>query len=89
MYNFYLCSFEKQDGVVLMATTRNHKQIDEALRRPGRMDRVFHLQSPTEMEREKILRNAAEETMDKELIDLVDWRKVIFPVLYSLVILYR
>lgn len=60
-----------------MATTRNHKQIDEALRRPGRMDRVFHLQSPTEMERERILHNAAEETMDRELIDLVDWRKVI------------
>ncbi|EOA33079.1 hypothetical protein CARUB_v10016416mg [Capsella rubella] len=71
-----LDGFEKQDGVVLMATTRNHKQIDEALRRPGRMDRVFHLQSPTEMERERILHNAAEETMDKELIDLVDWRKV-------------
>lgn len=77
IYNFYLCSFEKQDGVVLMATTRNHKQIDEALRRPGRMDRIFHLQSPTEMERERILHNAAEETMDRELIDLVDWRKVI------------
>ena len=61
----------------MMATTRNHKQIDEALRRPGRMDRIFHLQSPTEMEREKILHNAAEETMDRELIDLVDWRKVI------------
>lgn len=60
-----------------MATTRNHKQIDEALRRPGRMDRVFHLQSPTEMERERILHNAAEETMDRELVDLVDWRKVI------------
>lgn len=71
-----LDGFEKQDGVVLMATTRNHKQIDEALRRPGRMDRIFHLQSPTEMEREKILHNAAEETMDRELIDLVDWRKV-------------
>lgn len=60
-----------------MATTRNHKQIDEALRRPGRMDRVFHLQSPTEMERERILHNAAEETMDRELVDLVDWHKVI------------
>lgn len=60
-----------------MATTRNHKQIDEALRRPGRMDRVFHLQSPTELERERILHNAAEETMDRELVDLVDWRKVI------------
>lgn len=71
-----LDGFEKQDGVVLMATTRNLKQIDEALQRPGRMDRVFHLQRPTQTEREKILRVAAKETMDDELIDFVDWRKV-------------
>ncbi|KAL4637644.1 hypothetical protein ACB092_03G091900 [Castanea dentata] len=71
-----LDGFEKQDGVVLMATTRNLKQIDEALQRPGRMDRVFHLQRPTQAEREKILHNAAKETMDNDLIDFVDWIKV-------------
>ncbi|XP_027096823.1 probable inactive ATP-dependent zinc metalloprotease FTSHI 5, chloroplastic isoform X1 [Coffea arabica] len=71
-----LDGFEKQDGVVLMATTRNLKQIDEALQRPGRMDRIFHLQRPTQRERERILHIAAKETMDEELIDLVDWRKV-------------
>lgn len=71
-----LDGFENQDGVILMATTRNLKQIDEALQRPGRMDRVLHLQRPTQMEREKILRIAAKETMDNELIDLVDWKKV-------------
>lgn len=59
-----------------MATTRNLKQIDEALQRPGRMDRVLHLQRPTQLEREKILRLAAKETMDHELIDFVDWKKV-------------
>lgn len=69
--------FEKQDGVVLMATTRNLKQIDEALQRPGRMDRVFHLQRPTQSEREKILQIAAEGSMDEELINYVDWKKVI------------
>lgn len=68
--------FERQDGVVLMATTRNLKQIDQALQRPGRMDRVFHLQRPTQAEREKILHIAAKETMDQELIDFVDWAKV-------------
>ncbi|RVW38072.1 Retrovirus-related Pol polyprotein from transposon RE2 [Vitis vinifera] len=67
--------FEKQDGVVLMATTRNLKQIDQALQRPGRMDRIFYLQQPTQTEREKILRIAAKETMDDELIDYVDWGK--------------
>ncbi|XP_052203783.1 probable inactive ATP-dependent zinc metalloprotease FTSHI 5, chloroplastic isoform X2 [Diospyros lotus] len=71
-----LDGFEKQEGVVLMATTRNLRQIDEALQRPGRMDRVFHLQRPTQIEREKILRIAAKETMDEELVDFVDWRKV-------------
>ncbi|CAL1382597.1 unnamed protein product [Linum trigynum] len=71
-----LDGFEKQDGVVLMATTRNIKQIDEALQRPGRMDRVFYLQRPTQAEREKILHTAAKETMDEELIDFVDWSKV-------------
>ncbi|KAI3698633.1 hypothetical protein L2E82_42328 [Cichorium intybus] len=71
-----LDGFEKQDGVVLMATTRNLKQIDEALQRPGRMDRIFNLQRPTQTEREKILQIAAKETMDPELIDFVDWQKV-------------
>ncbi|KAL9992706.1 putative peptidase M41, AAA+ ATPase domain, ATPase, AAA-type, core [Helianthus debilis subsp. tardiflorus] len=71
-----LDGFEKQDGVVLMATTQNLKKIDEALQRPGRMDRIFHLQLPTQAERERILQIAAKETMDPDLIDFVDWRKV-------------
>ncbi|CAI9094916.1 OLC1v1030747C1 [Oldenlandia corymbosa var. corymbosa] len=71
-----LDGFEKQEGVVLMATTRNLKQIDEALQRPGRMDRIFRLQRPTQAERERILQLAAKETMDEELVDFVDWGKV-------------
>jgi len=59
-----------------MATTRNLKQIDEALQRPGRMDRIFHLQRPTQAEREKILYLSAKETMDDQFIDYVDWKKV-------------
>ncbi|KAL6579408.1 hypothetical protein OROMI_009624 [Orobanche minor] len=72
----FIIGFEKQDGVVLMATTRNLKQIDEALKRPGRMDRIFHLQHFTQAEREKILSVAAKETMDEDLIGFVDWKKV-------------
>nr|QKY65100.1 AAA-type ATPase family protein [Passiflora contracta] len=71
-----LDGFEKQEGVVLMATTRNITKIDKALQRPGRMDRVFYLQLPSQTEREKILQMAAKETMDEEVIDFVDWRKV-------------
>ena len=73
-----LCRIEKQDGVVLMATTKNLKQIDQALCRPGQMDRIFPLQCPTQGEREKILQIAARETMDPHLIDFVDWKKVIW-----------
>lgn len=71
-----LDGFEKQDGVVLMATTRNLNQVDQALRRPGRMDRIFNLQRPTQAEREKLLRTAAKGSMDPEVVDFVDWRKV-------------
>lgn len=60
-----------------MATTRNLNQVDQALRRPGRMDRIFNLQRPTQAEREKLLRTAAKGSMDPEVVDFVDWRKVI------------
>ncbi|KAJ4810110.1 ATP-dependent zinc metalloprotease FtsH [Rhynchospora pubera] len=71
-----LDGFEKQDGVVLMATARNIRKIDEAVRRPGRMDRVLRLQSPTQVERERILLFAAKESMDEELASFVNWKKV-------------
>lgn len=60
-----------------MATTKNLKQVDSALKRPGRMDRIFRLQNLSPTEREKILRGAAKETMDEEIVDFVDWKKVI------------
>lgn len=78
----FLGRFEKPDGVVLIATTRNLKQIDQALQRPGRMDRVLHLQRPTQVEREKILKMAAKESMDEELIGYVDWKKVMYSFEY-------
>ncbi|XP_031484872.1 probable inactive ATP-dependent zinc metalloprotease FTSHI 5, chloroplastic isoform X2 [Nymphaea colorata] len=71
-----LDGFEKQEGVVLLATTSNLKQVDPALRRPGRMDRILHLQRPTQLEREKILYTAAKDTMDEQLVGYVDWKKV-------------
>ncbi|KAI3788418.1 hypothetical protein L2E82_01184 [Cichorium intybus] len=45
-----LDGLEKQDGFVLMATTRNLKQMDEALQHPGCMDRIFYLQRPMQIE---------------------------------------
>jgi hypothetical protein len=49
------------------------------------MDRIFHLQRPTQTERETILYSAAKETMDDQLIDYVDWKKVYlkFPLSFN------
>lgn len=71
-----LDGFETQEGVVLLATSSRPGNIDEALRRPGRMDRTIMLPMPNKGERELILRKAAEETMDCDLIELVDWKEM-------------
>ncbi|CAM6088523.1 unnamed protein product [Calypogeia fissa] len=71
-----LDGFETQEGVVLVATTSRPFAIDEALRRPGRMDRTIQLPMPNKREREQILRQAAHKTMDADLVDYVDWAKV-------------
>ncbi|KAG6544312.1 hypothetical protein Mapa_014315 [Marchantia paleacea] len=71
-----LDGFETQEGVVLVATTSRPYAIDEALRRPGRMDRTIELPLPNKREREQILRQVAFATMDAHLVDLVDWSKV-------------
>lgn len=71
-----LDGFETQEGVVFMATTRKPGAIDEALRRPGRMDRTITLPMPDEREREMILRSAALTTMHGDVVNFVDWKKV-------------
>eukprot|EP01018_Ginkgo_biloba_P009872 Gb_28496 [translate_table: standard] len=71
-----LDGFETQEGVVMIATTRRPEAIDDALRRPGRMDRTISLPIPNERERELMLRFAAKGTMHGDLVDFVDWQKV-------------
>lgn len=71
-----LDGFETQEGVVLIATTSRPYAIDEALRRPGRMDRTIQLPMPNVVEREQILRKVAPETMDPKHVDFVDWAEV-------------
>ncbi|KAI5062980.1 hypothetical protein GOP47_0021527 [Adiantum capillus-veneris] len=71
-----LDGFETQEGVVLVATSSRPETIDEALRRPGRMDRTITLPMPNKSERETILRKSAKETMDDDLIELVDWNEM-------------
>lgn len=73
-----LDGFEKQEGVLLMATVsdKGWGKIDPALLRPGRMDRIFRLGPPKPIEREMILRTAARDNMDPEFVEFVDWKKV-------------
>lgn len=71
-----LDGFETQEGVVLIATTSRPYAIDEALRRPGRMDRTIQLPMPNINEREDILRKVAADTMDPKHVDFVDWAEV-------------
>ncbi|XP_024370522.1 probable inactive ATP-dependent zinc metalloprotease FTSHI 5, chloroplastic [Physcomitrium patens] len=71
-----LDGFETQEGVVLIATTSRPYAIDEALRRPGRMDRTIQLPTPNVTEREQILRKVATDTMDPKHVGFVDWAEV-------------
>ncbi|KAL9257626.1 putative inactive ATP-dependent zinc metalloprotease FTSHI 5, chloroplastic [Drosera capensis] len=75
------CRFEKQEGVLLMATVSDKGlgKIDPALLRPGRMDRTFQLGPPKPIEREMILRTAARDNMDPEFAEFVDWKKALRP----------
>lgn len=71
-----LDGFETQDGVVLLATSSRPGNIDEALRRPGRIDRTIMLPMPNKRERELVMRRAAQASMDHALIELVDWKEM-------------
>ncbi|CAK9878262.1 unnamed protein product [Sphagnum jensenii] len=71
-----LDGFETQEGVVLIATTSRPWAIDEALRRPGRMDRTIQLPMPNRREREQILQKVAQDSMDSRLVNVVDWADV-------------
>eukprot|EP00270_Netrium_digitus_P012882 TRINITY_DN4230_c0_g5_i1.p1 TRINITY_DN4230_c0_g5~~TRINITY_DN4230_c0_g5_i1.p1 ORF type:complete len:636 (-),score=216.65 TRINITY_DN4230_c0_g5_i1:175-1833(-) len=71
-----LDGFETQEGVVLLATTTRPWNVDPALRRPGRMDRLIALPTPNAQEREGMLLAAAKRFMSPHLVSAVDWRYV-------------
>ncbi|XP_057855194.1 probable inactive ATP-dependent zinc metalloprotease FTSHI 5, chloroplastic [Cryptomeria japonica] len=68
-----LDGFETQEGVVFIASAERPDAIDEALRRPGRMDRTITISLPTEKERRTILQSAAKGMTHG---DHIDWEKV-------------
>ncbi|XP_024529282.1 probable inactive ATP-dependent zinc metalloprotease FTSHI 5, chloroplastic [Selaginella moellendorffii] len=71
-----LDGFETQEGVVVLATTSHPERIDEALRRPGRMDRTIKLLPPNRTQREQMLRLIARNTMFPHVVDWVNWAEV-------------
>jgi cell division protease FtsH len=48
--------FDPLDGVVVIAATNRPDDLDEALKRPGRFDRMVNVSPPTSSGREEILR---------------------------------
>jgi cell division protease FtsH len=48
--------FDPLDGVVVIAATNRPEDLDEALKRPGRFDRMVTVSAPTSAGREEILR---------------------------------
>jgi cell division protease FtsH len=48
--------FDPLDGVVVIAATNRPDDLDEALKRPGRFDRMVSVSAPTSTGREEILR---------------------------------
>ena len=48
--------FDPLDGVVVIAATNRPDDLDEALKRPGRFDRMVSVSAPTSSGREEILR---------------------------------
>jgi transitional endoplasmic reticulum ATPase len=64
-----LDGIENMEDVVVIATTNRPDLIDDALLRPGRLDRHVHVPVPDEEAREKIF---AVHTEDKPLADSID-----------------
>lgn len=51
-----LDGFNPRDGVIFIAATNFAESLDEAIKRPGRFDRIVHVDLPNEEEREDILK---------------------------------
>lgn len=55
-----LDGFTPRDGVIFIAATNFVESLDEAIKRPGRFDRIVHVDLPNSEEREAILKVHAE-----------------------------
>jgi len=62
--------FETDEGIVVIAATNRPDMLDPALLRPGRFDKVIHVDLPDVKGREEILRVHAKKVRMKEDVDL-------------------
>lgn len=65
-----LDGFTPRDGVIFIAATNLVESLDEAIKRPGRFDRMVHVDLPNVKEREAILRVHARNKKLSSEIDL-------------------
>ena len=65
-----LDGFSPRDGVIFIAATNLAENLDEAIKRPGRFDRIVHVDLPNVKEREAILRVHARNKKLSSEIDL-------------------
>lgn len=65
-----LDGFTPRDGVIFIAATNFVDSLDEAIKRPGRFDRIVHIDLPNSEEREAILKVHAKNKKLSSEIDL-------------------
>lgn len=65
-----LDGFTPRDGVIFIAATNFMESLDEAIKRPGRFDRIVHIDLPNSEEREAILKVHARNKKLSSEIDL-------------------
>lgn len=65
-----LDGFNQRDGVIFIAATNFTESLDPAIKRPGRFDRIVHIDLPNEEEREAILKVHARNKKLSSDIDL-------------------
>lgn len=67
-----LDGFTPRDGVIFIAATNYADSLDEAIKRPGRFDRIVHIDLPNNEEREAILKVHARNKKLSDEVDLKD-----------------
>ena len=68
--------FQDNTGVIVIAATNRKDMLDEALIRPGRLDRIIHVPLPDRQSRLQILKTHARNRILSESIGDREWKKI-------------